>query len=193
MIPKRRLFKISVNYYLRHKIQSVLLVLGIALGVAVIVAIDIANLSARKSFDKSLRSINSGSTHSIYGANALFDEELYFHLRKELGYKNIVPIIERSAYIEQFPNEQFKIIGIDPFSESSQLDFLKTNNIALNSKSFELFLTGTNSAIISNKLLARLRLQIGETFVIITDRKREVKIAGTIDTAKNSSLSYSSN
>ena len=66
MIPKKSLFKISFNHYLKHKIQSVLLVLGISLGVAVIVAIDIANINARKSFDKSLRSISGKSTHNIW-------------------------------------------------------------------------------------------------------------------------------
>ena len=85
MIPKKSLLKISFNHYLKHKIQSVLLVLGISLGVAVIVAIDIANTSARKSFDKSVRSISGNITHSIYSSTAGRREDAYCRLRKLLG------------------------------------------------------------------------------------------------------------
>ncbi|NIP39614.1 MAG: ABC transporter permease, partial [Candidatus Dadabacteria bacterium] len=159
MIATKNLFKISLNHYFKHRVQSVLLVVGIALGVAVIVAIDIANTSARKSFNKSLGSISSNITHSVYSANERLDEQIYFDLRKQLGFKNIVPIIESAVYISQFPKEQFRIIGIDPFAENSQLSFLEAGNIRLNSKSFELFLTKENGAIISSRLMSGLGLK----------------------------------
>ncbi len=159
MIPKKSLFKISFNHYLKHKIQSILLILGISLGVAVIVAIDIANINARKSFDKSLRSISGKTTHNIYSSTAGLSEDLYFSLRKILGYKNIIPIIEEPVYLKQFPAQQFKIIGIDPFSENSLLSFFGSHDIRLDSRSFELFLTEPNGAIISDQLLSKLDLQ----------------------------------
>lgn len=193
MIPRTSLLKISVNYYLRYRIQSVLLVLGIALGVAVIVAIDIANSSARNSFDKSLSMISTNVTHSVHSSNTVLGEELYFHLRKEVGYTNIAPVIERFIYIDQLPDEQFKIIGIDPFSENSQLSLFNTHNIGLNSKTFELFFTEVNGAIISNKLLHILGHDIGDTFSIGTDKKRAIKIVGTIDTSGYENLSFSKN
>lgn len=192
MIPKKSLFKISFNHYLKHKIQSVLLVLGISLGVAVIVAIDIANINARKSFDKSLRSISTKTTHNIYSSTAGLSEDIYFSLRKILGYKNIIPIIEEPVYLKQFPAQQFKIIGIDPFSGNSLLSFFGSHDIGLNSRSFELFLTEPNGAIISNQLLSKLGLQQGESFFLNSNStQREIKIVGVIKSGNQDTLAFS--
>ncbi len=193
MFVKSKLLKISLNHYLKHKIQSVLLILGIALGVAVIVAIDIANINARKSFDNSIKSISSGITHSIYSTNSRLNEEIYFDLRKILGFKNIVPIIERTVFIDQFANEQLKIIGIDPFSEYTQLKFFQNQSINLNSKTFEQFLTEHNGAIVSNNLLSRLDAKIGESFLISAEFNKEIKIIGSIDTNNDDKILITAN
>ena len=192
MTAKKSLFKISFNHYLKHKIQSVLLVLGISLGVAVIVAIDIANINARKSFDKSLRSISGKTTHNIYSSTAGLSEDLYFSLRKILGYKNIIPIIEEPVYLKQFPAQQFKIIGIDTFSENSLLSFFGSHDIRLDSRSFELFLTEPNGAIISDQLLSELDLQLGESFFVNSNStQREIKIVGVIESGNQDTLAFS--
>ncbi len=192
MIPKKSLFKISFNHYLKHKIQTVLLVLGISLGVAVIVAIDIANINARKSFDKSLRSISGKTTHNIYSSTAGLSEDVYFSLRKILGYKNIIPIIEEPVYLKQFPAQQFKIVGIDPFSGNSLLSFFGSHDIRLNSRAFKLFLTEPNGVIISNQLLSKLGLQKGESFFISSNSaQREIKIVGVIESGNKDTLAFS--
>ena len=193
MIPKKSLLKISLNHYLNHKIQSILLVLGIALGVCVIVAIDIANSSARRSFDKSLSKLRGNVTHSVYGTNRGFSEEVYFRLRKQLGFKNIVPVIEQTVYIEKLPNERFQILGLDPFSDNSLSGFFETAGIRLDSKSFEAFLTEGDGAIISDSLLSRLKLQIGQTLVVNTNQKHEITIVGTIDTANSENAAFLNN
>ncbi|NIP38495.1 MAG: FtsX-like permease family protein, partial [Candidatus Dadabacteria bacterium] len=132
-------------------------------------------------------------THSVYSANERLDEQIYFDLRKQLGFKNIVPIIESAVYISQFPNEQFRIIGIDPFSENSQLSFLEAGNIRLNSKSFKLFLTEENGAIISSRLMSGLGLKTGDAFMISAGSQKEVKVIATIDTAVNKSTAFTNN
>ena len=48
MIPA--LYRTNISYLLRHPWQLALAVLGIAIGVAVIVAVDLANESSRKAF-----------------------------------------------------------------------------------------------------------------------------------------------
>ena len=46
------LFKTGLRYFLRRPLQSLLCIFGVALGVAVIVAIDLANGSATRAFAK---------------------------------------------------------------------------------------------------------------------------------------------
>ena len=65
----RSLFKIAWRYLLGHIWQSVLMVLGISMGVAVVVGIDIANTSASRAFDLSTEAIVGRATHYISGGS----------------------------------------------------------------------------------------------------------------------------
>jgi hypothetical protein len=51
------LVRASLRYLARHRWQSGLSILGIALGVAVVIAVDIANESARRAFDLSIERV----------------------------------------------------------------------------------------------------------------------------------------
>ena len=55
---------------MRHPWQSLLMVLGITLGVAVVVAIDLANASASRAFDLSTEAVAGRATHQIDGGPA---------------------------------------------------------------------------------------------------------------------------
>nr|HMN61712.1 hypothetical protein [Anaerolinea sp.] len=51
------LWKVGLRYLLRHRWQSVLMVFGIALGVAVVISIDMANASAGRAFQLSTETL----------------------------------------------------------------------------------------------------------------------------------------
>jgi len=59
---------LALRHSTRHPIQSLLLILGVALGVAMIVAIDLANGSASQAFALSTDSIAGKATHQIVAA-----------------------------------------------------------------------------------------------------------------------------
>jgi putative ABC transport system permease protein len=61
----RPVWYIGWRYLLRHGWQSIMMVLGISLGVAVVVAIDLANASASRAFDLSTESVTGKATHQI--------------------------------------------------------------------------------------------------------------------------------
>jgi hypothetical protein len=65
MIPVT--YRASFSYLLRHPWQLALALLGISVGVAVIVAVDLANASARKAFLLSMDTITGEATHQIIG------------------------------------------------------------------------------------------------------------------------------
>jgi putative ABC transport system permease protein len=46
------LFKTGLRYFLRRPLHSILCIFGVALGVAVIIAIDLANGSASRAFER---------------------------------------------------------------------------------------------------------------------------------------------
>ena len=57
----------SLRYLLRHPWQFGLAVLGVALGVAVVVSIDLANASARRAFTLSTEAVTGRATHQVAG------------------------------------------------------------------------------------------------------------------------------
>jgi putative ABC transport system permease protein len=67
------LYRASFAYLWRHPWQLVLALLGICIGVAVIVAVDLANDSSRKAFLLSMSTINGQATHQIVGGPAGLD------------------------------------------------------------------------------------------------------------------------
>jgi putative ABC transport system permease protein len=55
------IFRLGLRYISRRFLQSVLFIIGVALGVAVVIAIDLANGSASRAFDLSAQSISDAS------------------------------------------------------------------------------------------------------------------------------------
>ncbi len=94
------LLHVTIGYIKRHLLQSILLIIGIAFGVALIVSVDIANQSASRSFSLSKEILSTKSTHHILGTYSDFDQEIYNHLKLELGINNIAHIVEDYVNIE---------------------------------------------------------------------------------------------
>ena len=72
----RALARIALRYLRRHPWQLTLAVLGIALGVAVAVSIDLANESARRAFSLATVAVTGRATHQVVGvADRIFAVE----------------------------------------------------------------------------------------------------------------------
>ena len=77
------LFRFGRRYLQRHPWQTVLMIIGIMLGVAVVVAIDLANASASRAFDLSTDMVVGRATHQIIGGPTGIEEKLYTDLNKK--------------------------------------------------------------------------------------------------------------
>ncbi len=112
---------LSLRALLRHPIQFALMTLGIALGVAVMVSIDLANASAERAFDLSTSAVTGRATHSILASGSNIDESLYVRLRADphwRGQFESAPLIRVPALSPQLGNIPFTLLGIDPFAEA---------------------------------------------------------------------------
>ena len=103
----RTLWNIGWRYLLRHPWQSALMVLGITLGVAVAVAVDLANASATRAFDYSTDSVAGRATHQIVAGPQGLDEALYVTLRRE-GFSLLTP-----AYALEADWDNVAAIGVE--------------------------------------------------------------------------------
>ena len=129
------LFRTSLRYLLRHPWQIGLCVLGVALGVAVVVSIDLANASARRAFTLSAESISGRATHQIVGGPSGLDEYVYSRLRKELGLRNVAPLVEGYVTAPILDGYTLHLIGIDPLAEGPFRAYLPEASRAFGSAS----------------------------------------------------------
>lgn len=107
--------RLAIRFIRRHPWHTGLSVVGIALGIAVVLAIDITNESARRAFHLTNDAIAGGSTHYIHGGPQGVAESLYTELRIAHGMTHISPVV--SGYVS-FKDERFLLLGMDPFSGS---------------------------------------------------------------------------
>src|ERR1044071_2329591 len=87
------LWRVMLRSIQRRPFQSILFVAGVALGVAMIVAIDLANGSASRAFGLFTESIAGRATHQITGGPTGLPEDLYTRLRTELGLREAAPVV----------------------------------------------------------------------------------------------------
>lgn len=179
MLP-RLLIKTSVRYLLRHPWQIGLSVLGVALGVAVVIAIDLANTSARRAFQISTQTVTGLTTHQIVGSSQQgLDERIYRDLLLQPNVPQAAPIVE--GYVS--PTDEslgpLLIFGIDPLAETGFRSFLNSQS-ALQGDLLPL-LSEPNAAVVSEQTARRAQRDVGQTIEVIANGQRqEILIAGLL-------------
>ena len=107
------LYRASFGYLLRHPWQLGLALVGICIGVAVIVAVDLANNSSRKAFLLSMDTLNGAATHQVVGGPAGVDESVYVDLRRA-GFRRAAPMVDGRVDAGAL---SLTVLGIDPLAE----------------------------------------------------------------------------
>src|SRR4051812_10627144 len=110
------LWAASVRHLLRHPAQLALALLGLALGVGTIIAVDIATASSGRAFELSMEAVNGAATHEIRGGPGGVDEALYVRLKTSGIPVALTPIVE--GYVD-VGDETLQLIGIDLLVDAS--------------------------------------------------------------------------
>ncbi|MGC1457518.1 MAG: FtsX-like permease family protein, partial [Steroidobacteraceae bacterium] len=107
------LWSASFRHLLRHPVQLLLALVGLALGVATIVAVDVATGSAARAFELSLAAVEGPATHELDGGPAGIDEGLYVHLVRTLHYVRANPVVDGYVTVR---DESLQLLGVDPLA-----------------------------------------------------------------------------
>jgi putative ABC transport system permease protein len=110
------LWAASLRHLLRHPAQLALALVGLALGVATIVAVDIATASSGRAFQLSMEAVNGAATHQVSGGPGGIDERLYVELRQRRGEIDLAPVVE--GYVS-VGDRTMQLLGIDPLADPS--------------------------------------------------------------------------
>ena len=165
----------------RRPLQTTLVICGVALGVAVVVAIDLANEGARRAFAESSAALVGRATHQITGGPSGVPQSLYRRLRVEWGVRASTPVVEGSVLALTASPEPVRIMGIDPFADTPVHAHL-SDELSLGGGLVQLL--SDEPAVVGSRAFARRHgLELGDSLPIrVQDRDRGVRLAGLVET-----------
>ena len=181
----RTLWNTGWRYLLRHPWQSVLMVLGIMLGVAVVIAVDLANASASRAFDLSAESVAGRATHQITGGPLGLDEALYTRLRLAGIPASAAPLISEYVASPQLGDRPLQLLGIDPFAEAPFRSYLGGEGQQSAAVGDLLaFLTRPGAVLISQDVAQRYELSVGQPITLeVAGKSQPAFVVGLLQPA----------
>ena len=172
----------SWRFFLHHPWQLGLALLGVALGVAVVVSIDVARNSAERAFALSTQAIAGKATHRIVGGPGGLEESFYTRLRVMERLRSAAPVVEGYATLSDHPGETLQILGVDPFAEGPFRDYGQSTGATPRRQSEGIlrdFMIRRGAALISEATGARLGLEPGRALrVRVGAAKRTIHLIG---------------
>ncbi|HEV8582846.1 MAG TPA: ABC transporter permease [Thermoanaerobaculia bacterium] len=181
----------SLRYLLRHPWQFGLAVLGVALGVAVVVSIDLANASARRAFTLSTEAVTGRATHQVAGGPLGLPDDVFRRLVLQAGIERAAPVVEAWVTTPTRPGEPSRtlhLLGVDPFSEAPFRQYLSGTPGGPGSDRAAVdlgpLLTRPGTGVLAAGTAAELGLRIGDSFAVRTGGgEKRVELAGTLTPA----------
>lgn len=169
------IFRLAWRGALRRPLQSLFFILGVAIGVAMIVAIDLANGSAQRAFALGTETVTGRATHQIVGGPSGLDESIYTRLRRELGIRVSAPVVESWVIASALDAQPMRLLGIDPFSESPFRSYIGPGNQSQSPGANYLtpLMTQPATVLISSALAERYKLTVGQPLVIRNGSKTQ--------------------
>ena len=170
------LSRASLRYLSRHPAQLVLAILGVAVGVAVVVGIDTAGASARRSFELATRALSGSATHVVRGTPSV-PEEAYAKLALEAGLPPAAPVVQRSLALVAPASRTLDLLGVDPFAEGPFRSYTSA------SAGFDgAALLRGDGAWLSRTTAGELGAKLGDELVfLVGSQRRSVRLAGLIE------------
>lgn len=106
----------SWRHLTRHRWQAALAMLGVGLGVAVVLAVDLAVSSARRGFTVSAETVAGRATHQAVAPPRGLSDAAYVRIRGQPGVAAAAPMVEGHA-ASAAPGGVLRVLGVDPFAE----------------------------------------------------------------------------
>jgi putative ABC transport system permease protein len=172
------LWRASLRHLARHRGQTGLAIVGVALGVAVVVSIDLANASARRAFGLATDSVVGRATHQIVGGPGGLPEGLYGRLRLDTRLPS-APIVEGHAAAPA-SGRVLHLLGVDPFAEDPFRPYLRAPGESR--PDLSAFLTEPGAGLLSRETARRMGLAPGASFAIrAAGADRTVTLVGLLE------------
>lgn len=170
------IFRAGWRQLTRYRGQWLLAVLAIALGVAVVVAVDLANQSALRAFETANEVLSGAATHQLVGGPEGVPSDIYRWLRVERGVRRAAPVIEGRALLPAL-GRHVTVLGVDAFAEGD----IRSSTLAAGSGDVGRLMAEPNTALLPDELLRALDMELGDAFQLRSGgREFALSVAGRL-------------
>ena len=185
LISNRPLWRLAWQRLRQRPLQYVLCILGIALGVAMMVSIDLANGSAQRAFSLSTDAITGRATHRIVAiAPTGVNESVYAQLKREFATVPSAPIVEGYVRVRELGDQPFRLVGVDLFAESPFRSYFEDVNSQ--GTGFIQFLTAADTIVLSQETATQYGVQLGDRLNLdVAGQARSVRLVGILTVNDN--------
>jgi putative ABC transport system permease protein len=179
VLMKRLPHLASLRFLLRHPSQIILTTLGVALGVAVMVSIDLAIQSSREAFRISTQTIAGRSTHRVLGTGGDLPDSLFARIRTHMGVRSSAPVVEAFVTTPRLPGRPLRILGVDPFFEAPFRPFLLAGSSRLD---VTLLLADPMATFVGRSTAEELGVSEGDSIPLeVNGRSETLRVRGILD------------
>ena len=179
------LFKTFIVRQLLHEpLRSGGTIVGIALGIAVVIAIQLANASSLRGFETALEAMSGRTSVEIIGPPLGIDENTLADLLWLRQFGEVSPVVEGDALWEG--PELIRVLGIDilrdqPFREYSLIEFRRDARRLPTAGEILDLLLDPRSIILTEKFARRHGIEVGsEVSLLIGDRAQRFVVNGLL-------------
>lgn len=165
----------------RHPWALGLALLGIALGVGMATAIDLAIASSRRAFGESLAGVTGRATHQIVaGPSGIADAE-FARLRTELAPLPLAPVVESVVALADRPGRVLRLTGIDPLSEPPFRPYLGRLTGG-DTEALAALMTRPGTVALERGAAEALEVRVGDRLALLVSTRRvEATLAAVVD------------
>jgi putative ABC transport system permease protein len=153
-----------VRHARRHWALAGLNVFAVGLGVAVFVAIQIANGSAARAFEAGVDVVAGKAQLEVRGT---LDDSIFPAIQHAAGVRAATPVIEELATLPDYPGEYLRVLGIDVFTNEP----FRTFEIGGEGANFDLgrWLATPNGIAVSDEFAKAHGLKAGDALSLMID------------------------
>ena len=178
------IFKVlSLKHLGGAKGSNLLVVIGIALGVAVFISIRTANISILRSFEKSLDSVAGKADLSVYGNELGFSQDIYPLLVDFEGIDVAGPVIWGTGNLVGAEGDILFIQGVDLLIDPA----IRQYSLITSEQSPEAVLLNIlkpGRILLTEKFAHRYQLKRGDrASLVLDDQVHELEVAGLLESS----------
>ncbi|HEV8540350.1 MAG TPA: FtsX-like permease family protein [Nitrospiraceae bacterium] len=167
-------------------VRTAITVCGIALGVAVSIAIQTANIDVLRSFQETVLAIAGQATLEVSGGELGLDERVITDLRNHPSVRSATPVIQQGARVTAGPhrNELLLVVGVD-LLDAADLKGIRLLTIEEEPSLDEL--TAPNAIFIGTGLASDWGLQVGDPLdLLVGTRPYRLTVRGIVESQAGS-------